>query len=69
MDLPGLHILPAPVDTVQILLTLLRRNPVVGGSVFDLQIAATMLANGVHRIYTFNTGDFRIFPELDVMAP
>jgi predicted nucleic acid-binding protein len=27
------------------------------------------LANAVHRIWTVNTGDFRIFPELDVLAP
>jgi predicted nucleic acid-binding protein len=30
---------------------------------------ATTQANGVHRIYTFNTADFEVFPELTVIAP
>ena len=46
---------------------LLRRHPVTGGSVFDLQIVATMLANGINRIYTFNGDDFRLFSELRVV--
>ena len=36
---------------------LLQRRPVTGGDVFDLQIVATMQANGIQRIYTFNSGD------------
>jgi len=48
---------------------LLQRHPVSGGNVFDLQIVATMQANGVQRIYTFNTGDFEVFPELAVVTP
>jgi len=43
---------------------LLQRRPVTGGDVFDLQIVATMQANGIQRIYTFNTGDFEVFAEL-----
>jgi hypothetical protein len=57
-----LHVLPVPAHTVDGLLDLLRRHPVTGGDVFDLQIVATMQANGVGRIYTFNTDDFAIFP-------
>ena len=48
---------------------LLRRRPVIGGNIFDLQLVATMLANDVHRIYTFNTRDFEVFPELAVVTP
>ena len=64
-----LHVLPVPVHTVDGWLDLLRRHPVTGGDVFDLQIVATMMANGVQRIYTFNTGDFEVFSELSVLAP
>jgi len=64
-----LHVLPVPANTVDGWLDLLRRHPVTGGDVFDLQIVATMLANGVQRIYTFNTGDFEIFSELSVLTP
>jgi predicted nucleic acid-binding protein len=42
---------------------------VTGGDVFDLQLAATMLANDVPRIYTFNREDFEVFPELAVVTP
>ena len=48
---------------------LLRRRPVTGGDIFDLQIVATMKANGVRRIYTFNTDDFEVFSELEVVTP
>ena len=48
---------------------LLGRHPVEGAGVFDLQIVATMLANGVQRSYTFNPGDFQVFAELTVVAP
>ena len=36
---------------------------------FDLQIAATMQANGIRRIYTFNTADFAVFSEFAVVVP
>lgn len=65
-----------PVHAVDRLLDLLRRHPVTGGDVFDLQIVATMQANGVQRIYTFNTADFTFntadfdaFPELSIVTP
>ena len=69
LALPGLYVLPSPARTVAGWMQLLQRRPVTGGDVFDLQIVATMQANGVQRIYTFNTGDFEVFPELAVMTP
>jgi predicted nucleic acid-binding protein len=63
------HVLPIPASVLEIWLDLLRRHPVTGGAVFDLQIVASMRANGIERIYTFNTGDFDVFPEISVIAP
>jgi len=63
-----LHVLPVPVNAVDGWLDLLRCHPVTGGDVFDLQIVATMQANGVQRIYTFNTADFEIFSELSIVT-
>jgi hypothetical protein len=37
---PGLRVLPAPARTVAGWMDLLRRHPVTGGDVFDLQIVA-----------------------------
>ena len=64
-----LHVLPIPAGTIDRLLDLLRRRPVTGSDVFDLQIVATMQANDVQRIYTFNTADFDVFTELSVVTP
>jgi toxin-antitoxin system PIN domain toxin len=64
-----LHVLPIPARAVEGWLDLLQRRPVTGGDVFDLQLVATMLANDVQRIYTFNAKDFEPFPELAVVTP
>ncbi len=64
-----LHVLPIPARTVEGWLDLLRRHPVTGGDIFDLQIIATMQANGIQRIYTFNSDDFAAFSELAVVTP
>jgi toxin-antitoxin system PIN domain toxin len=67
--LPGIRVLPTLTSAVEGWMDLLRRHPVTGGDVFDLQIAAIMLANNVQRIYTFNPKDFQVFPELTVVVP
>ena len=67
LALPGLWVLPMPISAVSGWLQLLQRYPVTGADIFDLQIVATMLANGINCIYTFNGDDFRIFPEISVV--
>jgi predicted nucleic acid-binding protein len=69
LALPGLRVLPIPARAVAGWMELLRRHPVTGGDVFDLQIVATMQANGVQRIYTFNTNDFKMFSEFTAVTP
>ncbi len=66
---PGLKVLPTPVHAVAGLMGLLKRSAVTGSDVFDLQIVATMQANNIQRIYTFNTADFQRFSELTIVAP
>ena len=66
---PGIRVLPSPIGAVAIWMELLSRYPVKGGDVFDLQLVATMQANNVRRIYTFNMEDFEVFPELVVLVP
>lgn len=66
---PGINILPARAEVVRGWINLLQRHAVKGADVFDLQLVATMLSNGINRIYTFNTGDFEVFPELAVQTP
>ncbi len=69
LALPGIHVLSTPAEAVVGWMALLRRRPVTGGDVFDLQLVATMQAHHLQRIYTFNTKDFEVFSELTVVAP
>jgi uncharacterized protein len=69
LALPGLEVLPTPARAVAGWMQLVQRHPVAGANVFDLQIVATMQANGIERIYTFNGDDFRVFSELVVLTP
>jgi toxin-antitoxin system PIN domain toxin len=64
-----LEVLPIPARAVEGWLGLLQRHPVTGGDVFDLQLVASMQANGVQRIYTYNRDDFGAFSELAALAP
>jgi predicted nucleic acid-binding protein len=68
-SLPGLIVLPVPVDVVDRWITLLHRHPVTRQRIFDVQLVATMLANGVTHIYTFNVKDFQPFPEITAIEP
>lgn len=69
LSLPGLIVLPQPVDVVRRWVTLLHRHPVTRHRIFDIQLVATMLANGITRIYTFNIRDFKPFPEIEAIEP
>lgn len=48
---------------------LFQHRPIAGADIFDLYLIATMLENGVRRIYTFNTADFVPFAEIEVLTP
>jgi toxin-antitoxin system PIN domain toxin len=69
LALPGVSVLPTPRDLAQRWIALLRRHLVSGARVFDLQLIATMQANGVNSIYTYNRGDFAAFSEINVVTP
>jgi len=51
------------------LFELLRNRDVRGPHVFDLQIAATMLAHGVTKLFTYNGADFKQLPDIEVVDP
>jgi predicted nucleic acid-binding protein len=64
-----LRVLPVPVTAIDEVRAPVRRRPVTGGDIFDLQIVATMKLNGITRIYTFNTDDFKHFAEIEPLTP
>jgi len=67
--LPNLAVLPVPVDLVPRWIALVRAHQLSASRVFDAQLAATMLANGVPRIYTYDRGHFECFPGIEVVTP
>jgi uncharacterized protein len=69
LALPGFEVLPAPVDLVERWVQLCRKCPLSAGDIFDAQLAAIMLANGVETICTYNTEDFHRFPGIKAMRP
>ena len=64
-----LEILPLMPMVVRRWTDLAERYGVTGARVFDLQLAATMIENGVKRIYTYNRADFEIVADLEVLTP
>jgi len=48
---------------------LFRVHPISGPRIFDLYLIATMLDNGVTKIYTFNDRHFTPFSEIQVLTP
>lgn len=67
--MPGLTLLPFPLDLVSRWTALLHQHPVTGRKIFDVQLVATLLANGVRKLYTFNRIDFEPFAEMEVLTP
>jgi len=69
LSLPGMTLLPTPVDIVARWMELARRHPVAGPSIFDLQLVAVMLAYDLRTVYTYNRADFEAFTEVTVRTP
>lgn len=56
-------------DLLERMVTFLTKYEIKGTQIFDLQLVATMLANGVTRIYTYNQSDFTQFKEVKAILP
>lgn len=69
LALPGLSLIPVPLDVISRIADLVREHPITDGAIFDLQIAATMLGNGVRCVYTYNRSDFEKVQGLDILTP
>jgi uncharacterized protein len=66
--LPGLAVLAVPGDLVTRWSQLIRQSSTTKKRAFDTQLAATMLANQVTKIYTFNIADFQVFAGAGIQA-
>jgi predicted nucleic acid-binding protein len=56
-------------DLLLKIIDLARKYKVEKHEIFDLQIVATMLSNGISKLYTYNYDHFARFTELEVLIP
>lgn len=56
-------------DLLERMVTLFTLYPVRRQGIFDLQLVATMLSNGVTKLYTYNEDHFSRFKEIEVLKP
>lgn len=66
---PGITHLTLTPEVTTRWLAFIRQTSVRGAKVFDLQLAATALANGVTKIVTFNVADFERIDGIEVIVP
>lgn len=69
LRLPGISMLPTPVDVMGRFLALMERHAHVGQRIFDLYLVATMLGNRVRKIYTYIVKDFGAIDGIEVPQP
>ena len=56
-------------NTIKLTLDMAIRYKINGTEIFDTQIVATMLENGVGMIYTANVSDFKKYPGITAVNP
>ena len=56
-------------ESFQKLIELVKKYKIKRQKIFDLQIIAAMLSNGIDKIYTFNTAHFSKIKEIKVLKP
>ena len=69
LAMPGITLLSTPPEVTTRWLAMIRRTPVTGANVFDVQLAATALVAGVSQVCTFNAADFQRIDDIEVIAP
>ena len=62
-------VLPISPDVPSRWMVLLKSVEVRGPHIFDLQIAATMLVNGVSTLFTYNGTDFKGLADIQILEP
>ena len=62
-------VLPPSTQTLEVWRLLVKKHMVRGAQVHDAHLAASLFANGVTNILTFNTKDFRRYDGLTVVHP
>jgi len=65
----GIRIIAPVVRTVDTIAKLIEKHSPRSQSVFDYLLAATMMDNGVHVIYTSDTGHFKHFDSITAINP
>jgi predicted nucleic acid-binding protein len=62
-------LLAEPPEAIDLWLDLVATHDLKGKRVHDAHLLATMKANGIERLLTFNVGDFPTDPGYTILAP
>lgn len=54
----AIPVLKPTADTIEIFLKQIRKRSIKGSKVFDIYLVATLISNGVNKLYTYNEKDF-----------
>jgi predicted nucleic acid-binding protein len=68
-SLAHVTVLPVDRETLRLALRLAAARGITRQRYFDLQIAAVMLQNGIRRLYTENTTEFRGIDGIEAINP
>jgi len=70
LNAPAIRKISPGDDLLRRVLTLLEQHPqITRQDIFDCTLVATMQANGVRRIYTYNRQHFTPFADIEVLTP
>ena len=56
-------------STVRLAMELAEKYSISKQHIYDTQLVATMMENGVKKIFTVNTNDFSVFSEIEAKNP
>ena len=64
-----LYLLKPTANTIEIFLKQIRKRSIKGSKVFDIYLVATLISNGVNKLYTYNEKDFIEIEEIYLWKP
>lgn len=61
------QVLPEDAETVMQLVSLIREYDLKGKRIHDANLVASMTRHGLRKLKTFNSEDFKVFAEIDII--
>lgn len=69
LDRANVLCIPCDEDSLKLALTLMDTHHLGRRRVADSLLASSLIHHGITRLVTCNPGDFRVFPDLEILDP